>query len=166
MDAANVDLKAFTDEFYQQQCGASLMPVLASLEKMKALDIWVEVTTLVIPGLNDSDEELRNIARFICQDLGAETPWHVSRFHPAHKELTRPPTPVETLHRARQIGLAEGLRYVYEGNVRGPGAHTFCYACDALLIERYGYQILTYRVQGGHCPDCGTVIDGVGLQTA
>jgi pyruvate formate lyase activating enzyme len=164
LDAANVDLKAFRDEFYRTECGARLAPVLESLKYMRKLGVWVEVTTLVIPGLNDSEQELRDIARFLVQELGPEVPWHVSRFHPYYKEWDRPPTPVSTLHRAREIGLEEGLRYVYEGNVPGsPGEHTYCYACGERVIARTGFQITAYRLQDGRCPRCGTVMDGVGL---
>ncbi len=164
LDAANVDLKAGRDEFYRQYCGARLQPVLDSLKKMKSMGIWVEVTTLVIPGLNDSEEELRSIAEFIVKELGPETPWHVSRFHPHYKMLDRPPTPVATLHRAREIGLKVGLRYVYEGNVPGSeGENTYCYNCGRLLIRRFGFSILEYRIANGRCYNCGATIDGVGL---
>ncbi len=164
LDAANVDLKAGKDEFYRQYCGARLQPVLDSLKKMKSMGIWVEVTTLIIPGLNDSEDELRTIAEFIVNELGPETPWHVSRFHPHYRMLDRPPTPVATLHRAREIGLKAGLRYVYEGNVPGSeGENTYCYNCGSLLIRRFGFSILEYRITGGRCYKCGASIDGVGL---
>jgi len=164
LDAANVDLKAGSDEFYRRYCGARLQPVMESLKKMKELGIWVEVTTLVIPGLNDSEEELRSIADFIVKELGPETPWHVSRFHPHYKMLDRPPTPVSTLHRARQIGREAGLRYVYEGNVPGSeGENTYCYNCGRLLIRRFGFSILEYRIEKSRCYNCGAPIDGVGL---
>lgn len=164
MDAANVDLKAWSDEFYRKYCGARLQPVLDSLKKMKELGIWVEVTTLVIPTLNDSEDELRQIAEFIAQELGVETPWHVSRFYPQYKLTDKPPTPVATLNRAREIGLEVGLRYVYEGNVPGSqGENTFCYNCGKLLIGRYGYRIMEYHIQDSKCVYCGVEIDGVGL---
>jgi len=164
LDAANVDLKAGKDEFYRKYCGARLQPVLDSLKKMKSMGIWVEVTTLIIPGLNDSEEELRFIADFIAKELGPETPWHVSRFHPHYKMLDRPPTPVATLHKAREIGLKAGLRYVYEGNVPGSeGENTYCYNCGRLLIRRFGFSILEYRITDGRCYQCGAPIDGVGL---
>ncbi len=164
LDAANVDLKAGKDEFYRRYCGAKLQPVMDSLKKMKALGIWVEVTTLIIPGLNDSEEELRFIADFIVKELGPETPWHVSRFHPHYRMLDRPPTPVVTLHKAREIGLKAGLRYVYEGNVPGSeGENTYCYNCGRLLIRRFGFTILEYKITGGRCYNCGAIIDGVGL---
>ena len=130
---------------------------------MKNLGVWVELTTLIIPGLNDGDQELGDIARFV-KSVGPEVPWHVTQFHPAYKYLDRSPTPVSTLRRARQIGRNEGLRYVYEGNVPGEGGeNTFCYACGAVLIERFGVKILKNRVRGGTCPECGTMIDGFGI---
>ncbi len=164
LDAANVDLKAWSDEFYRKYCGARLQPVLDSLKKMKELGIWVEVTTLVIPMLNDSDEELRHIAEFIAQELGVETPWHISRFYPHYKLTDKPPTPIATLNRAREIGMAAGLRYVYQGNVPGSqGENTFCYNCGKLLIGRYGYRIMEYHIKGSKCVHCGAQIDGVGM---
>jgi len=164
LDAANVDLKAWSDEFYRRYCGARLQPVLDSLRKMKELGIWVEVTTLVIPTLNDSDEELQHIAEFIAQELGMETPWHISRFYPQYKLADKPPTPITTLDRAREIGLGAGLRYVYEGNVPGSqGENTFCYNCGKLLIGRYGYRIMEYHIKDSKCAYCGAEIDGVGL---
>ena len=130
---------------------------------MKALGVWVEVTTLIIPGLNDGEEELRHIAHFV-KGIGPEVPWHVTRFYPAYKYLDRPPTPVATLRQAREIGLEEGLRYVYEGNLPGEGGeNTYCYACGAILIERYGMRLLENRLEDGKCPDCGAKLDGVGL---
>ena len=118
LDAANVDLKALSDDFYKDQCGAKLKPVLESLKKLKAMGVWLEVTTLVIPTLNDSDHELSGIAEFIME-LGPETPWHVSRFHPTHQLRNIPNTPLAKLKRAREIGLGAGLHYVYTGNIPG-----------------------------------------------
>ena len=164
LDAANVDLKSFRDEFYRKLIGARLRPVLDSLKLMKKLGIWVEVTTLVIPTYNDSDDELRDIARFIRDELGMETPWHVSAFYPTYKLLDVPRTPPSTLRRAREIGLEEGLRYVYEGNIPGSdGENTYCYNCGTRLIHRYGFQVLENRIQDGRCPVCGAEIDGVGM---
>jgi pyruvate formate lyase activating enzyme len=164
LDAANIDLKAFHDDYYRQQCNARLQPVLDSLKLMKRRGVWIEVTTLVIPGLNDSEEELRDIARFITGELGVETPWHVSRFHPTYKLLDRPPTPARTVQRAREIGLEEGLRYVYVGNVPGDnGEHTSCPQCGRAVIRRMGYRIMAQDVEEGACRHCGTAIDGVGF---
>ncbi|MDE3131824.1 MAG: radical SAM protein, partial [Acidobacteriota bacterium] len=129
----------------------------------RALGVWIEVTTLVIPGVNDSDDELRAIAEFLAS-VGREVPWHVSQFYPAYKMLDRPVTPVATLRRAAAIGKAAGLRYVYEGNVPGEkGENTYCYGCGALLIERYGFFVRRNRIAKGCCPDCGAKIDGVGM---
>jgi pyruvate formate lyase activating enzyme len=161
LDAINVDLKAFTDKFYKEVCGARLNPVLETIRLMKAFDVWVEVTTLIIPGLNDGEQELRDIARFV-KGVGQEIPWHVSRFYPAYQLLDRPLTPADTLRRAREIGMDEGLRYVYEGNVPGAGSgNTHCYACGALLIERYGPTLIQNRLRNGKCPGCGARIDGL-----
>ena len=163
LDAANVDLKG-DDEFYRQLCGARLQPVLDSLKKMKELGIWVEVTTLIIPTYDDDEEGLRRIAEFIAQELGPETPWHVSRFYPHYRMLNVPPTPIATLDRARQIGLEAGLRYVYQGNVPGSeGENTFCPGCGRVVIGRFGYRIMEYHIENGRCAYCGAQIAGVGL---
>jgi pyruvate formate lyase activating enzyme len=163
LHGANVDLKAFQEEFYQKRCGARLEGVLQSLRIMKALGVWVEITTLIIPGLNDSEEELRRMVAFIA-GLGRETPWHISRFHPMYKMLDRSPTSVQTLARVRKIGLEGGLRYVYMGNVPGDeGEDTYCHHCGKLLIDRLGFQVRKYQVVGGRCYNCGTIVDGVDL---
>ncbi|MGC9196548.1 MAG: AmmeMemoRadiSam system radical SAM enzyme [Syntrophobacteraceae bacterium] len=163
LGAANVDLKAFSDSFYRDRCGARLKPVLMSLERMKEKSIWLEVTTLIIAGLNDSETELKEIAKFLV-GLGPETPWHVSRFHPAYQMKACGPTPVETIRRARQIGLEAGLRYVYTGNAPGDdGENTFCHCCGALLIGRIGYSVKRRGLRGGVCAKCGTALAGVGL---
>jgi pyruvate formate lyase activating enzyme len=164
LDAANVDLKAFRDETYKRVCGARLQPVLDSLKKMKELGIWVEVTTLVVPEMNDSAGELGEIAQFIAGELGTETPWHVSRFHPDYKMYDRGPTPATSLHRAYELGREAGLQYVYVGNM--PGARledTRCPNCDRTVIERWGFQVRQRQIQTGKCAFCGTVIDGVGM---
>jgi len=159
--AANVDLKSFRDEFYKKHCGARLEPVLQSLKKMKEKGIWVEITTLLIPSLNDSEEELKDIARFIA-GLGTETPWHISRFHPQYKVRNLPVTPLESLHRAAQIGKEAGLKYVYSGNVPGDkGENTYCFKCGNLLIERYGFRIVSINLKGNKCGKCGTVLEGL-----
>lgn len=162
LDAANVDLKAFSDGFYKHQCGARLEPVKATLRRMKALKIWVEVTTLIIPGLNDDPGELSQLATFIATELGPETPWHVSRFHPTYRLTDRSATPLKTLVQARSIGLAAGLKYVYTGNLPGQGGEdTLCPGCGAAVIARNGFRILAMRVAQGRCSSCGTVIDGI-----
>lgn len=160
LDAANVDLKAFRKRTYHRYVGAGLKPVLDNLKIMKSLGIWVEVTTLVIPGLNDDPSELRDIAQFIVQELGPDVPWHISRFFPGYKMTDRPPTPVKTLRKARTIGLAEGLRYVYLGNV-ADDANTCCHFCGRLLIQRRGYWIAVNHLKQGLCPDCKTPVAGV-----
>ncbi len=163
LDAANVDLKAFRDETYRNFVGARLQPVLDSLKKMKSLGIWVEVTTLIVPGINDDEEEIRDAARFVAGDLGPETPWHISRFYPAHQMRDRSPTPITALRRAQEIGEEEGLRYIFVGNVPGE-ANTQCHSCGEVLIRRAGYQILANRIVSGQtCPNCGTTVAGVGM---
>jgi pyruvate formate lyase activating enzyme len=159
--AANVDLKSFRDEFYRKHCGARLAPVLASLHKMKGLGIWVEITTLLIPGLNDSDEELKDIAGFIA-GLGKEIPWHISRFHPQFQMQNIPVTPIALLHRAREIGKTAGLKYVYSGNVPGEeGENTYCFHCGNCLIERYGFRVINVNLNGNKCNSCGTELEGI-----
>ncbi|MCD6530090.1 AmmeMemoRadiSam system radical SAM enzyme [Candidatus Bathyarchaeota archaeon] len=160
LDAANIDLKGFSEEFYRKVCGARLEPVLESIKLHRELGIWVEVTTLVIPTLNDSEEVLRGIAEFIS-GVGEDIPWHVSRFYPAYKLIDLPPTPLETLRKAREIGLEAGLKYVYQGNVPGEGESTYCHECGELLIQRYGYQVLLNKIEDSRCPYCGADIAGV-----
>lgn len=162
LDAANVDLKTFRDATYQR-LGGRLQPVLDSLCHMRALGIWLEVSTVVIPGVNDEDAELRDIAAFIAEALGRETPWHIARFFPAYQMAQVPPTPLATLHGARAIGHAAGLRYVYLGNVLEEGAQdTSCAVCGHLLIRRRGVRLLDKALHAGGCPACGTPLPGVG----
>jgi pyruvate formate lyase activating enzyme len=162
LDAANVDLKAFTENFYMKTCKAKLVHVKETLKRMKSLGIFVEVTTLIIPGLNDDRKELGNLAAFLADELGPETPWHISRFHPTYKLLDQPPTPVETLLRARDIGIKAGLKYVYVGNVPGEsGANTFCHQCSRLLIDRWGFYVRDIQIKNGKCPECGAAVYGV-----
>lgn len=164
LDAANIDLKGFSDAFYHDIVHAKLSEVLSSIIEYRKLGIWLEITTLVIPGLNDSDAVLRGMADFIANNLGVDTPWHVSAFYPTYKLTDRPRTPATTLKNARDIGIAAGLRYVYEGNVPGAGGeNTCCPACSAILIKRFGYTIQTNRIIEDSCPDCGCVIAGIGL---
>ena len=163
LDAANVDLKAFRDDTYRKYAGARLQPVLDSIKKMKGLGVWVEVTTLIIPNVNDDPEELEDIAQFLVDEVGPETPWHISRFFPAYKMAGTPPTPVSTLERAQSIGREAGLRHIYVGNLPGE-ADTTCHECDQMLMRRSGYRILRNEIApGGHCPNCGTPVDGVGM---
>ncbi len=163
LDAANVDLKFFKEESYRRISRAPLRPILNAIRLYHELGVWLEVTTLVIPGINDSEEELTDIARFV-RSVGPEVPWHVSQFYPAYKMLERPATPIKTLRRAAEIGRAAGLRYVYEGNVPGEaGENTYCPHCRALLIERYGFHVRANRLREDRCPDCGSSVDGVGM---
>ncbi len=161
LDGANVDLKSFSEAFYKKVCGAKLKPVLESIHKMHALGIWVEVTTLIIPTLNDAEEDLRKIARFLLS-VSPAIPWHVSAFYPTYRMMDKPRTSPDIIRRAREIGLEEGLRYVYTGNIPGEeGENTLCSQCKKVLIRRYGYQIAENSVTGGKCPSCGTAIEGV-----
>jgi pyruvate formate lyase activating enzyme len=162
LDAANVDLKAFTEDFYKTTCKAKLVHVKETLKQMKSLGIFVEVTTLIIPGLNDDRKELENLSTFLADALGPETPWHISRFHPTYKLMDRPMTPIETLLRARDIGIKAGLKYVYTGNVPGEsGEKTFCDQCGHLLIDRWGFYVQNNWIINGKCPQCGSAVDGV-----
>jgi pyruvate formate lyase activating enzyme len=162
LDAANVDLKAFDDDFYRTYCNARLTPVLENLKRLKQAGVWVEVTTLVIPGLNDHPDELTALARFIADDLGTDTPWHVSRFHPTHRMTDRGPTPSDTVAAAWQIGKDAGLDYVYVGNLPGTShTHTFCPDCETRLVERQGYATRNHMKENGVCPGCGTRIPGI-----
>lgn len=164
LDAANIDLKGFSENFYRDIIQARLAEVLDSIIEHRKLGIWIELTTLIIPGLNDAEKELQELASFIVTNLGVDTPWHVSQFYPTYKLMDRPRTPLATLRRAREIGRAAGLRYVYEGNVPGEGGeNTWCPSCAMLLIERYGFVIGTNRIRNGVCPDCGTAIAGIGM---
>ncbi len=162
----NIDLKAFSDRFYKEVCGARLEPVLRSIERFVKNGVWVEVTTLIIPQMNDSEDELREIARFISS-LSPDIPWHVTAFRPCFKLTASPPTPVSTLQRAREIGLNEGLRYVYQGNAPlSGGEDTVCYNCNTVLIRRYGFSVLENRlnaqsINGAVCSRCGAQIKGV-----
>ncbi len=159
LDSANVDLKGFSEEFYQKFCKAHLEPVLESIRAMKKLGVWVEITTLIIPGQNDSEKELKAIAEFIVS-VGKEVPWHVSRFHPDYKYLESLPTPVETLKKAKAIGEKAGLRYIYLGNVLD-GNDTYCYNCSHLLIKRIGFDVVQNKIADSKCPKCGALIDGI-----
>ncbi|MFN7170293.1 MAG: radical SAM protein, partial [Candidatus Omnitrophota bacterium] len=163
LDAANVDLKSFNNEFYKKICGARLEPILEALKIMKKMNIWLEVTTLLIPGLNDSEEEMRKCAEFVLS-LSKDTPWHISRFYPHYRMRHISPTPLTLLEKARNIGLALGLRYVYTGNVPGDeGENTYCYNCREVVIRRYGFEILEYNINNSCCKFCKTSIVGVGL---
>jgi len=163
LDAANVDIKAFSDEVYRKHIGARLQPVLDACSLLKQAGVWLEITTLLIPGLNDDEAQIRGLTRYIARELGAETPWHVSRFFPQYKYQNTDATSVGSIEKAMEIGKAEGLRYVYAGNIAG-SADTYCPQCGAVLIKRSGMSTLSSRVSHkGACPVCGARIAGVGL---
>ncbi len=163
MDAANVDLKGFTEDFYVKVTGAHLAPVLDTLVYLRReTNVWLELTTLLIPGCNDSDREIAEEVRWIAETLGPDVPLHFSAFHPDFKMLDVPPTPPATLRRARARAMQEGLRYVYVGNVHDlEGDATHCPGCGDVVIARDWYEILDYRLTPeGRCPSCGTAIAG------
>jgi pyruvate formate lyase activating enzyme len=162
VDAANIDLKALSDEFYRDVCSATLKPVQDALIIAKASGVLVEVTNLIIPTLNDKPEQIRDLCRWLKVNLGGETPLHFSRFFPRYKMRHLPPTSAETLDVAREIAMEEGLQYVYIGNILSKeGQNTYCPECKKLLIERTGYTILQNLIRAGRCPDCKKEIYGV-----
>lgn len=160
LDAANVDLKFCKDSSYRKICSASLSPVLDSIRSMKELGLWVEITTLVIPGVNDSDEELSGIAKFILS-VDKDMPWHVSRFHPDYKFSGYLPTPEATLKKAQSIGEEVGLNFVYAGNVYGWGNDTICPLCKKVLIRREAFKVMGYNIEGNKCVYCQNAIPGI-----
>jgi len=161
LHAANIDLKGFSDDFYRRICGARLQEVLKSIREYKQRGIWIEITTLVIPGENDDMEQLNSIAHFIADELGPETPWHVSRFFPYHKMQDRNPTPARSLERALEAGDRAGLKYIYEGNVSDGREQTICPSCGAVVIGRSGYNITRLNLKDGSCGSCGKLIAGI-----
>jgi pyruvate formate lyase activating enzyme len=160
--AFNVDLKAFSEDFYHKVVGGSLKPVLDTLERVVERGKWLEVTTLVIPGLNDSKSELKALAKWLAQ-LSEDIPWHVSRFSPRYKQMDMAATPLPVMEKAREIGLESGLKHVYLGNVQGPGyADTKCSGCGQTVIRRSGFWVDEYLLgQNGECPGCGSKVAGV-----
>lgn len=160
LDAANIDLKSFNDDFYKDVCSGTLEPVLDSIRLMKDLGIWIEVTTLIIPGENDSDDQLGKIAGFIA-GVDKSIPWHVSGFFGAYKFIGRSQTPVDTLKRAVEIGRSSGLRYVYAGNLSGYGNVTYCPGCHKDLIKRQGFSVTENNLDKARCLFCKTPLDGV-----
>lgn len=163
IDAANVDLKTFSDKTYHQ-FGGRLQPVLDSLKFMRDQGVWLEVTTLIIPGINDDPAELKDLAGFIAKELGVHTPWHIARFFPAYQLEHVAPTPIQSLNKAREIGFEEGLRYIYISNLLEKGRQdTLCHVCSHTLIERRGHHLIRNDVRADSCPDCGTQIPGLGM---
>lgn len=164
IDAANVDVKGFNEKFYREYCKAELKPVLDAAEEMKRRGIHLETTTLIIPKLNDDPKEILELSRWHRMKLGADTPLHFSRFYPAYKFSNIPPTPTETITKAREIAINEGIRYVYLGNMPGdPSENTYCPTCKQLLIERYGYDITQWHLtDDNRCMKCGTIIPIIG----
>ena len=162
LHGANIDLKSMNPKFYASVVGARLNEVLDGIKTYKKFGIWLEITTLIIPRYNDSEDELREIARFIRDELGDGTPWHVSRFYPAYKFKHVPSTQISAVRRAREIGLEEGLKYVYTGNIPGnAGEDTHCPSCGEVLIRRWGFSVVEYNITNGKCRFCGEKIDGV-----
>nr|MDO8062244.1 AmmeMemoRadiSam system radical SAM enzyme [Candidatus Freyrarchaeum guaymaensis] len=163
IDAANVDVKAMRDEFYKKICKvSSVKPVLETVVIMKELGIHVELTYLVIPTLNDDEDEIRKFVRWVKEDVDSDTPVHFSRFYPHYKLSELPPTPVSTIMKAQKIALDEGLHYVYAGNVPGYGEDTYCPRCGEKVVERYGFTVRKCNLRGGKCPKCGETIAIVG----
>ncbi len=163
LTAINIDLKSFSDAFYKKICGARVQPVLDNIARCREAGIWVEVTTLLIPGMNDDDQELAQIASFLA-GIDRSIPWHVSGYHPAYRMTGPPPTPEATLRRARQIGLDQGLHYVYAGNRPGSGGEdTSCPNCGFLLIERQGFRVTVNRLKAGACSACNQHLTGIWL---
>jgi pyruvate formate lyase activating enzyme len=163
MDAANVDLKGFTEDFYKKVCLGHLQPVLDTLVYLKReTKVWFEITTLLIPGENDSDAEIDQLTQWVMRELGPDVPLHFTAFHPDFKMLDKPPTPPATLSRARRIGLRNGLRYIYTGNVHDEsGGSTYCPKCGEIVIGRDWYQLTRWRLEGSACAKCGTAVPGV-----
>ena len=161
LDAANVDLKSFSDAFYTRYCNGRLEPVKQTLKTMVDLGLMVEVTTLVIPGLNDDPKELGQMAAFIAGELGPSTPWHLSRFHPAFQLTQIEPTPVDTLKKACDIALSAGLVHVYTGNVPDARENTCCPACGRTVVKRRGYSVENLLTQTNKCPGCGSPVFGI-----
>ena len=165
LDAVNIDLKAFTDDYYQKHCKAKLKPVLDTIKHIaKHTDIWMELTTLIVPGENDSEDELKRLAEFIVTQAGADTPWHVSRFYPQYKMDNQDATPAKTLELAYEVGKQAGLNYIYIGNLAGVNVQsTFCSNCGNMLIERRGYTIVSNSIVDQCCPGCSAKVAGCDL---
>jgi pyruvate formate lyase activating enzyme len=162
LGAVKIDLKAFTEKFYKETCDGELKPVLETLRRLRKKGLWTEIVVLIVPTLNDGEKELRQMARFVRDDLGPEVPIHFTRFHPYYRIRNLPRTPVATLEMARNVAMAEGLQFVYTGNVPGhPGNNTYCPKCGERVIHRVGMSVAQNRLVDGKCPDCRHAIPGI-----
>jgi pyruvate formate lyase activating enzyme len=165
LTGVKIDLKAFTDKFYQEMCAGELKPVLATLEVLKSTGIWFELVVLIVPTLNDSPDEIKQMAEWVVKHLGPDVPMHFTRFHPTYRVTNLPQTPVSTLEACRKTALDAGVRYVYAGNVPGhPGENTYCHGCRKQLVRRVGFQVVSNEIKDGKCPQCGAAIPGVWTQ--
>jgi pyruvate formate lyase activating enzyme len=165
LTGVKIDLKAFKEKFYVEQCAGQLKPVLATLETLKDIGIWFELVVLIIPTLNDGPDEIEQMSRWVVKNLGPDVPMHFTRFHPTYRVTNLPQTPVATLERSRQIALDAGVRYVYAGNVpMHPGENTHCHGCGTELIRRVGFRVVSNQIKDGKCPKCSTAIPGVWSQ--
>jgi pyruvate formate lyase activating enzyme len=165
LTGVKIDFKAFTETFYSEWCAGHLKPVLETLETLKDIGIWFEMVDLIVPTLNDSPDEIKQMSKWVVDHLGPDVPLHFTRFHPTYRVTNLPPTPVKTLEQCRQIALDAGVHYVYAGNVpMHPGENTYCPSCGQELIRRVGFRIADNRIKDGKCPKCGTPIPGVWSQ--
>ncbi len=165
LTGVKIDFKAFSEEFYSKWCAGRLRPVLETLETLKDIGIWFELVILIIPTLNDSPNEIRDMSAWVVKNLGPDVPMHFTRFHPTYRVTNLPATPVATIERSRQIALDAGVHYVYAGNIPGhPGENTYCHACGEELIRRIGFRVASNRIQNGRCPKCNTMIPGIWSQ--
>lgn len=165
LTGVKIDFKAFSEKFYAEWCAGQLKPVLATLETLKDIGIWFELVVLVVPTLNDSPEEVRDMSAWVVKHLGPDVPLHFTRFHPTYRVTNLPATPVATLERCRQVALDAGVHHVYAGNVPGhPGENTYCHSCQAELIRRVGFRVVRNQLKDGKCPKCGVAIPGVWSQ--
>ena len=161
IDAIKIDLKSFTEKFYRNTCNGKLKPVLDTLVTVKELGIWLEIVVLIIPTLNDSSQEIRDMCRWIKTNLGSDVPIHFTRYYPTYKIKNIPPTPLHTLERARQIAIEEGFNFAYVGNVPGhEGENTYCSNCKELIIKRTGFQVLQNFIEDEKCQNCNSIIPG------
>ncbi len=164
LDGINVDLKAFSEKFYRERCNGHLQPVLDAMKWIAKSSIWLEVTTLVVPGQNDDPGELKELAHFIAHELGTGVPWHISRYRPDYKYDQSPPTPVATIEKTLQFGKDAGLKYCYAGNIMGHDSEsTYCPECGKQVIIRSGLTIRSNKIKDGKCPDCSCEIPGVDM---